>query len=1130
MIAPFQTLAKGHRSKTNLAPKETGLVQRDAKSPAMNASMGDPEPKADLGEKAARGFFNPAHNFSFSHVGVLAVQRKCACGGSSGAAGQQQCDECGRKRALGLQPKLTVNQPGDAYEQEADRVAGAMMGSFSRPSVPESDAGAEHQEPPESELMKGGEQLPAGVAGFYEVRFGRDLSHVRVHTGETALRYNDAVNAYAFTYGSHIWLGHGLRLEPSHILAHELAHVVQQTQPPHLDSRSGQPELSLSGQSVQRFLPFWMPSELVAKGKRVGNQTHKLVLPKIGKLNNIFTEAPVPNANSMGEDEVSTGVDYGKTGIADMYQASSTVGVFFAGVKQPQKLKSNPNLLYQGERYSHITNSAPQADESRESVIRAGVAPKEILVGDLKPSHGTIEAQKGPQQVQDYLKGFELARNEVNSMPVGEGGRGQTDKKWPELTTGIIDVNIPDEFKEPAGSGQDPRYLVLMHNGKPIRPRRPVQGKVYIKPDPGGGGIWNYIWAPTTPVTAADLPPSVTQFGAEVTDRIVNPLLVSPVKPAKKAKPAPPASSLTTAPRRIQTQPRVAPAAEVKDPFDEARFETWKADHNRLTGEEKRLEKTPEFEEAELKSLATQDRQAAIKSGFNLPAVTSAEEKASKTVDKIRFWTGASSAVFGKLRRWFGGAFVKVVNVYHAIRARFQSLLDKEPAPTSSGLPGTIIKIAFQVLKAAGRVVVERTARHLVNSLEKGVEQKLKALIPQDKIEDFEAKVKEIEELAANLERQAVETVEALVGKAIAPYEKYIKTAADVAKTLSTVSDVVSKVRWGARVVACLSPPGWGCLWILLESVIEKFASWLVDRCWFKREIAPLVTGVEFISKLPAYLAENIIGLIKSILPSQVHDVFADIDPTKIEKDFKPHEICDGNDYPTTRDRDLIEKLALAELRKEIGEDKWQAWVKLGELYGVNRGDFLNEEQVVKLKRELKKASLASLKEAAELYPAVQPGTHLTNLTAFLEEVERVKEEMSGSGGTGGGQDGAGEISVTASEKAVEANYKPTKHAWEVVGGVTRGQYQGHVIKVDVAASISNTVVTLDDVEVRVANRVSAPNEGMVVHMEVTKDQYFDIEKKYGAETVKKIGHKSFRYKKGTKLRYTLQRTAEKVK
>ena len=54
------------------------------------------------------------------------LQRKCACGGgASGLTGE--CEECSRKKMVGLQTKLRINEPGDAYEQEADRVAEQVL-------------------------------------------------------------------------------------------------------------------------------------------------------------------------------------------------------------------------------------------------------------------------------------------------------------------------------------------------------------------------------------------------------------------------------------------------------------------------------------------------------------------------------------------------------------------------------------------------------------------------------------------------------------------------------------------------------------------------------------------------------------------------------------------------------------------------------------------------------------------------------------------------------------------------------------------------------------------------------------------------------------------------------------------
>ena len=1075
----------------------------------------------------------------------LRLQRKCACGTARSPLATL-CTECTSKKLLGtgLQAKLRINDPGDAYEREADEVAQAMMGQFSQGSVPQLASHPGHAKQPgvmpaESDLVRGGEPLAADVEAFYEPRFGRDFSAVRIHRGAAAANYNEAVNAFAFTFGHHIWLGRGLRPQPSHILAHELAHVVQQTQPPLRPAERNQPKLGPSPQRVQRFEPYWIPAEFVGWDKtgrarpRSGSPTHQLVLPLIGKENGIYTEAPVPNADK------TKGGYLGVTGIADLYKATTTVGVFFDDQSLPRELGSNRELRHAGlrlERNGHIDKSAPRADESRQSVIGAGHAPTHISVGDLKPSHGTEQAREGPAQVTNYLKGFQLAREKVNELSIGTGAFGQTDAPWKALTTiSALAVRVPDELKlSTHGKGQKSRALVQVRDGNLVRRREKVMGKVYVAESLDKGGIYNYVWEPDTLASVAKLPASVSEIGADVQLKLIKPLLDSPVKTARKHRPA--IATLAVVPPGVQRKAREAPAEEIKDAFDKPRFETWKADHRALTEREEVLERTPDFADAESRSLAAQDRQAANRSGFHFPTVSKDEQANVKTIEKIRFWTGASSAIFGRLRYWFGGLFVKVVNAYHAIRARFQGLLkDKQNSPRKGGLLGTVIRIAFDVLKAAGRFMLERTAQHLVDSLKQGVVHKLKSLVPDDRLEEFEAKIKEVIDLAADLERRAVDTVEAFVKATVGPYLKYIATISDVADKLSDVASIVQKVRWGARVVACLSPPGWGCLWILAESVMEKFASWLVDSCWFKKKIAPLVTVIDFIANLPKRLAQFIVDGIRGFLPANLHDVFADIDAGTIGTDVPEAEICDQNDFPPPlSDRAMVERLALEELRKEVGEDKWEAWTRLGQLYGVNRGAFLSPEEVIELKRQLKHARVDALRQAADLYPvlaATAVGKDVVNLTAFLERAEQVQAEMAASsqdqhGGLDGHPGDESGISVSATKNAATGAFKPTRLGFQVVAGVARGNYKDDVIRVNQAASIKGTLVTLQAVEVVVRKREFLPNpthpEKMVVRLEVTRDQVFDIEATHGVEAVKKIGYRRFEYKKGVQFSATV--------
>src|SRR5207247_2113829 len=84
-------------------------------------------------------------------------------------------------------------------------------------------------------LAMGGHQLERSTRDFFEPRFGYDLSSIRIHTGPTAARSASAVEAKAYTLGSDIVFGGGEYSHTSetglHLLAHELAHVVQNATP-----------------------------------------------------------------------------------------------------------------------------------------------------------------------------------------------------------------------------------------------------------------------------------------------------------------------------------------------------------------------------------------------------------------------------------------------------------------------------------------------------------------------------------------------------------------------------------------------------------------------------------------------------------------------------------------------------------------------------------------------------------------------------------------------------------------------------------------------------------------------------------------------------------------------------------
>lgn len=166
-----------------------------------------------------------------------------------------------------IQTKLQVGEPGDAYEQEADRVASRVLAgeaagsisSYSAPAVQKKEG--EGEEAPAIELhlksegaslslasasanadalgqlgaaRGGGSGLPAAERGFFESAFCQDFSGVRVHFDATAEQMSGELGARAFTQGQDIFFGAGQyqpgSLQGRSLLAHELTHVVQQAQ------------------------------------------------------------------------------------------------------------------------------------------------------------------------------------------------------------------------------------------------------------------------------------------------------------------------------------------------------------------------------------------------------------------------------------------------------------------------------------------------------------------------------------------------------------------------------------------------------------------------------------------------------------------------------------------------------------------------------------------------------------------------------------------------------------------------------------------------------------------------------------------------------------------------------------
>lgn len=80
--------------------------------------------------------------------------------------------------------------------------------------------------------MSKGSAIPQSDKNFFESRFNRDFSKVKVHTDKEANQLSQAVGAKAFTLGNHVFFNDG-QYQPGssssrHLMAHELTHTLQQ--------------------------------------------------------------------------------------------------------------------------------------------------------------------------------------------------------------------------------------------------------------------------------------------------------------------------------------------------------------------------------------------------------------------------------------------------------------------------------------------------------------------------------------------------------------------------------------------------------------------------------------------------------------------------------------------------------------------------------------------------------------------------------------------------------------------------------------------------------------------------------------------------------------------------------------
>jgi hypothetical protein len=192
---------------------------------------------------------------SFTPVRGSMLQRKCACGGKSGPAGE--CEACRKKtlqrKSTALESRNDVGVPSIGHEvlgspgQPLDSATRSFMEprfghdfgnvrvSATRKGNQASFALSKSGDDLEQEADRAANAIMRLPEAEVDPRFGSDFSRVRIHADSNSAKVARSLSSRAFTVGNTIGFGAG-EFAPTtasgrELLAHELAHVLQQQGP-----------------------------------------------------------------------------------------------------------------------------------------------------------------------------------------------------------------------------------------------------------------------------------------------------------------------------------------------------------------------------------------------------------------------------------------------------------------------------------------------------------------------------------------------------------------------------------------------------------------------------------------------------------------------------------------------------------------------------------------------------------------------------------------------------------------------------------------------------------------------------------------------------------------------------------
>jgi hypothetical protein len=375
---------------------------------------------------------------------LATVQRKCLCGGS--------CDKC--------------------KTEKPDGEAGAVQ---RKPAVPQisratsSPAGSGMTAPPivQEVLRSPGEPLPAATLSFFEPKFAHDFSAIRVHAGDRAAESARGILARAYTVGHNIVFS-VKQYEPGtadgrRLLAHELAHVVQQASAPTTLVQRGPG----GGQGDQKFFD-------TSRGS--------LTAAEEGKLLAVRRSFNLPDTPTPGDTSI-VGILLTETGEEIPFHSGERGG-YHGGVR-PADVKGGPGSGTNRINRTHVETWAANAMRQRglkRAVLLIELEPCAVCGGYGK-GHPTLDT-KVPGVSAQLPEDAQLivvdgrSTNYFRQTPTDPQKPTTVSPKPPKGQGGVKTPAATDVDPGGAGTGKSPQ----------VKGQGGVKAPAATDVDPGGAG------------------------------------------------------------------------------------------------------------------------------------------------------------------------------------------------------------------------------------------------------------------------------------------------------------------------------------------------------------------------------------------------------------------------------------------------------------------------------------------------------------------------------------------------------------------------------------------------------------------------------------------------------------------